>query len=1074
MRFLRHVLLATFAVVLAFSQTDSGTVSGFVSDPSGAAVAAAAVTLRNPATGATYRAQSSETGNYVIAAVVPGTYELAVEAAGFARSVRTNLAVNVQARLQADFVLRLGDVAETVEVSATTPLLESQNTSVGQVVENKVIVTLPLNGRNYSQLATLMPGATPNVGSRAADGFTLNGHRTFQNVYLVDGLDNNNYILGTDTNSAQAIRPSIDAIQEFKVESANYGAEFGRAAGGVISVAIKSGTNRFSGSAFEFVRNDKFDANNFFSNRAGLERPPLRRNQFGGTFGGPIVKDRTFFFTSYQATIERSASTTVTTVPQPAMVGGDFGTVNVFDPSTFASGQRQQFANNRIPVSRFDPVAQRLAALYVAPNQPGLVNNFTSNVSRTDDDHQFDTRVDHRFSDKDSVFARGSINRREISRGSVFAAPGNGGSGFDQFPLRQLPEAWSLVGNYTRLVSSAAVNEFRLGFSRNESDQVSPAERSLYDDFGIRGVPAREGLTGLPTFTVAGFSALGDRTFAPNPKRTGVLQMVDNVSWVKGNHTLKFGGDYRRTGNFAATSSSARGTFGFNGQFTARVPGQGIGSGMADLLLGLTNTATLTSLLFGDLRNDYYGVFVQDTWKVTRKLTLNYGLRYELQTPMWEKENLQGNFDLNPASPTFGSIAPATGDSILSRTFSKLDRNNFAPRLGFAYQASDSTVIRVATGIFYGGLGWQAIGNMAPNNPPYFIGVTFPTANTANTSQLVLASGFPSDTLDPARVRNPNGVAVLERFPMSTVYQWNASVQQQLPGQMAVTVSYVGSGSNYLGGFSQANDPLPGPGAINPRRPFPTFGGITLNSAFAHSTYHSLQSKLERRFSQGFSILSSYTWSHGIDNSVNGEDTGNGPVQPQNPYNIAAEKGPSGTDVRHRSVTSAIWDVPMGRDNGFLGGNPVARAILGGWQLAGIFTAQTGLPFSPTLAPNPANTTGPARPDRLRDGNLSGSERNIDRWFDVGAFAPAAPFTFGNSGRNVLRGPSLTSLDGMVSRNFRMGEQRNLEFRWEMFNLSNSAQFARPNNNISVPQAARITATQIPARQMQFGLRFTF
>lgn len=1071
---LRTISILLFASLTLIAQTDTGSVTGFITDPSGAAIGGATVTLRSPDMGRQYRAVSNETGNYTLSAVLPGVYELAVEAPGFAKAVRTNLVVNVQARLQADFALKIGSASEIVEVSAITPLLESQSSSVGQVVDNRAVVTLPLNGRNYSQLATLMPGAAPNAGSRAADGFTLNGQRTFQNSFLVDGIDNNNYILGTDTNSVQALRPSVDAIQEFRVEAANYSAEFGRAAGGIISVSIKSGTNQFRGSLFEFLRNDKLDANNFFSNRFGLRRPPLRRNQFGGTTGGPIWRDRTFFFASYQGTLQRSAVTTVTTVPVAGVAGGNFGSVNIFDPSQFANGVRAPFPGNVIPPSRIDPVARRLAALYPAPNRTGLVNNYGANVTTGDDDHQGDGRIDHRFSTRDTVFVRGSVNRRDISRGSVFAPPGNGGAGFAEFPLLQLPRAWSVMGNYTRLISSVTVNELRMGFTRNESDQLSPAPRSLYEEFGIRGVPQIEGLTGLPTFLITGFSALGDRTFAPNPKRTGVLQIFDSVSWVKGNHTLRFGGEYRRTSNYAGTSSSARGSFSFNGQFTAQTPGRGIGSAMADMLLGLTNSATLTTRLLGDLRNDYYGFFINDTWKLTRKLTLNLGLRYDLQTPMWESENRQGNFDLNPSSATFGQVIPAKSGGLRARSFSNLDTNNWAPRVGFAYQLTPKTVVRAAGGIFYGGLGWQAIAQLGPNNPPFFLSVVFPSANTANTSQIVLQNGFPADTLNPARVSNPAATAIPEDFPMSAVYQWNFAVQQELPSQLAITVGYVGSNSNYLSGFAEANDPLPGAGAINPRRPFPTFGPITLYAPFAQSTYHSLQAKAERRFAQGFSMLSSYTWSHSIDNSVNGEDTGNGPVQPQNPRNWAAEKSSSGTDIRQRWVTSAIWDLPFARKGTSLGANRAAHWILNGWQLAGILTMQTGLAFSPSVTPNPANTTGPARPDRLSDGNLPSGERTIDRWFDVQAFAPATGFRFGNSGRNVLRGPGLKTLDGMVARNFNFSETRRLEFRWELFNLTNTAQFARPNGNIAVVQAGTITATSIPARQMQFGLRLVF
>lgn len=1066
-----RLLLLSLSVsgMLVFAQTDTGSVTGIVTDPTQSAIVGATVQMRSAATGRTYRAETGGTGNYSIQAVVPGSYEMTVEAKGFAKSVRGGLVVNVGARLQLDFALKVGDVTETLEVQATTPLLESQSSSLGQVVENKTIVTLPLNGRNYSQLALLMPGATPNPGSRAADGFSLNGQRSFQNVYLVDGVDNNNYILGVDTNSTQALRPSIDAIQEFKVESANYSAEFGRAAGGVINVAIKSGTNQIHGSVFEFLRNDKLDANNFFANRFGLKRPPLRRNQFGGTVGGPIRKDRTFFFTSYQGTLVRQSQTMTSTVPQPGMAQGNFGNVNIFDPLTAQGGVRTQFAGNVIPASRIDPVGARLAALYPQANLGGLINNFGANVGISDDDHQGDGRLDHRFSDRDSVFVRGSVNRRSVTRGSMFAAPGNGGNGFNDYPVLQLPQAWSVIGNWTRLVTNSVVNEFRMGFTRNESDQLSPAAKSLYEEFGIRGVPQTEGLTGLPQIGVTGFASLGDRTFAPNPKRTGVLQVIDNVSWARGNHTIKAGFDMRRSSNFAGTSSNARGNLSFNGQFTSRQAGSGAGSALADLLLGQTNNATLTTLLRGDLRNDYYGFFFNDTWKLTRKLTLNLGIRYELQTPFWEKENRQGNFDLNRSSANFGRVTAAKDGGFRDRAFSALDTNNWAPRVGFAYQWNPKTVVRGSTGVFYGGLGYQAIAQMGPANPPFFLNVALPSSNTSAVSQVVLRTGFPADTLSPTRLANPAAVAVLEDSPISTIYQWNLAVQRELPSSMALTVAYVGSGSNYLYGFMDVNDALPGAGAVNPRRPFPTFGGVTLNAPFAHATYHSLQSKLERRFQKGFSLLGSYTWSHGIDNSINGEDNAAGPVNPQNPRDLRAERASSATDVRHRFVTSGIWDIPVGK-----GGPVVVRALLRGWQLAGILTLQTGVPLTPTVAPNPANTTGPARPDRLRDGNLEEGQRTIDRWFDRLAFAPATPFNFGNSGRHVIRAPGVSSMDGMVSRNFQFGETRRLEFRWEMFNLTNTAQFGRPNMTVNLGQGGTITSTQLPNRQIQVGLRFVF
>ncbi len=1068
------VICAWVAAVGAWAQTDTGVIAGTITDASGAVVPGARVTARNQNTGLNFTGASNESGNYVMSALPPGRYEVAVTASGFAKASRSGVVLNVQTRLEVNFSLKVGDVSEVVVVTAETPILESQTSSVGQVVENKTIVTLPLNGRNYSQLAVLAPGAVPNQGSRATDGFSLNGNRTFQNVFLIDGIDNNNYILGVDTDSTQAIRPSIDAIQEFKLETANYSAEFGRAAGGVISVSIKSGANEFHGSAFEFLRNDQFDANNFFSNRAGRRRPPLRRNQFGGTIGGPLLRDRTFFFASYQGARAREPRTVTTTVPIAEVARGRFGNVNIYDPLNVVNGVRQPFPNNLIPENRIDPVARKLVALYPAPNLPGAVNNYTANVANQDREDQADLRVDHRLGASDNLFVRYSKLDRQITRGSVFAPPGNGGVGFAEFPLLRTPQAYSIVLNETHIFSPAVVNEFRAGYTRNESDQVSPAPRPLFEEFGIKGVPLFPGQNGLPTFTLSGFSALGDRTFAPNPKLTQVRQFIDNVSWIRGNHTLKFGFDIRYTQNFAGTSSNARGSFNFNGQFTAQVPGRGAGSALADLLLGQTNTAQLTTRLQGDFRNRYYGYFLNDTWKVNRQLTLNLGLRYELQSPLWEHNNNQSNFDLDRRNATVGMLVPATGSSIRSRTFSNRDTNNFAPRLGFAYAKNPKTVIRGSAGIFYGSWGYLAIANMGAANLPNFVNVSFPSSSTAAVSALVLATGFPPGTLDPRNAINPAGVALLPDFPLPEIYQWNLGVQRELIGHTVLSAAYVGSGSSYLPGYNNINDAAPGPGAVNPRRPFPTFGGITLSSAFAHSTYHGLQAKLERRFSKGLSLLASYTWSHTLDNSVNGEDSGNGPVNPQDPNNTRAEKSSSAIDVRHRFVTSFIYDLPFGRSGGWLGGSAVARALLGAWQVGGIFVASSGAPMSPDVSPNPANATGPARPNRLRDGNLSRGERSVDRWFDPSAFAPAAPFTFGNSGRNVLRTPGLVNLDALIARNFRLTESKRVELRGEFFNFTNSVHFGRPNPTISLPQAGRITSTQAPNRQVQIGLRLVF
>jgi hypothetical protein len=1062
------LLAATLLMFVATALGQTAQVTGRISDPSGAVVPDAQITITNQQTGLTRNSVSNSEGNYTLPLLPPGEYRLAVKKEGFKPVVRPDIVLNVEQVARLDFTLEAGAVTDTVTITSDAPLLNSETSSVGQVVDNKTVVTLPLNGRNYTQLAVLMPGATPQQGSRTSDGFVLNGQRAFQNTFRIDGIDNNNYILGVQTNSSQALRPSVDAIQEFKVESANFSAEYGNSAGGIITLAIKSGTNEIHGSAFEFLRNDKLDANDFFANRAGIKRAPLRYNQFGGAVGGPIWRNHTFFFGSYQGTRDLRSPTTTVTVPTPEMVRGIFGTTNIYDPANVVSGARVQFANNTIPEARIDPVGRRIAALYPAPNQPGTINNYVGTVSTRNITDQVDFRADHNVSQSDTMFFRLGWSKQDITNGRLFAAPGNGNQ-----PTTLPPRAFSLSGGETHSFSATLFNELRFGYVRNKSDVLPLADKALFDEFGIKGIPPLDRLTGLSNFAVTNFATLGDRAFTPNPKLVEIYQMTDSLSWNRGVHALKFGGEWRFKKNYAATANASRGTFTFNGQFTSRVPGTGAGSAIADLLLGLTSNASLSTLQLGDFRDYYVGFYGNDTWRVTPKLTLNLGLRYDIQSPIWEVQNRQGNFDFTPGSPTYGTVVVAKDGGTRARSFVALDKNNFAPRVGFAYQFAGRNVLSGAFGVFYGGLGYLGAATTGIGNSPFSVLVTRPSATTAAASSLKLSNGFPAGILDPRNVTNPSAVGVSEDSAQPVVYQWNLTAQHELPGQTVFSVAYVGSSSRDLKFNNDINAPAPGAGAVNPRRPFPTFGAITYFTPQGRASYHSLQAKAERRFSKGFSLLSSYTLSHAIDNTQDLEDV-RGPLTPQNPRDIAAEKASAGIDVRHRSITSVIYDLPLGRKDGWLGGHALSRALLGGWQLGGIFVAQTGFPMTPIVNPNPANTTTTARPDRLRDGNLSRGERTIDRWYDVSAFQPAAQFTFGNSGRNVLRAPGLVNLDLLVGRNFAFSERKRLELRGEFFNATNSVHFGQPGLNIRSAQAGRITATQMPNRQIQLGLRFAF
>ncbi len=875
-RLSKRLLVCAFAAcAVACAQT--ATIQGRITDATGAVLPAVNVTATNTGTGVKTSTVTNGQGSYNIPFLQPGAYTIAAEKSGFQQAARSNVQLAIDQTAGIDFTLQLGSVRQAVEVKGGTELLETENALVGQDIDTKTVNTLPLNGRDYTQLVTLGAGATTNTYSRAKNGFSLNGSQTFQNTILLDGIDNNNYILGTDFANMNALTPSVDAIEEFRVESANYGAQYGRAAGGVVIVSIKSGSNALHGDAFEFLRNDALDANDFFANRAGLAKPPLRRNEFGGVLGGPVIKNRSFFFLSYQGERQTSSQSGVTTVPTPAMLQGNFaGLPTIYNPANVVNGARQPFPNNVIPASLFDPSGVKLAALYPAPNLPGLTSNYGFNQAFLYNADEIDARFDEQISQKDIAFFRYSRGTIENDQGAVFAAPGSGGSGFGQYPLNQPIGAWSGVIGENHVFTPSFVNEVHAGYTHLDSNQLNPESQPLFSQFGINGVPLLPGLTGLPQITVSGYSSLGDRNFTPNPKLVQVGQFNDTASWTHGTHNVKFGMEMLLTHDYAGTANNARGSMTFNGQFTAS--GAGTGSPIADLLLGQTSTAALSTPLVGRLRNRYFGFFVDDSWRITPKLTIDAGVRYDLQTPLFERDNRMLNFDANPGDSTYGTLVPAAGGSLESRSFSALDTNNVAPRLGIAYHVTPKTVVRSAFGIFYGGLGYQDIAHSGAANPPNFFSVSLPSATTAAVSSMVLSNGFPPGLLTPTLVVNPNLFSIAKNFPMPATDEWNFSVERQFPGNNVLTVAYVGSATSHLMGDDDLNAPPPGPGAINPRRLFPQYGTITYQSPYAHSTYHGLQVTYQRRFANGFSILSTYTYSHSLDNILNNEDNVGGSI----------------------------------------------------------------------------------------------------------------------------------------------------------------------------------------------------
>lgn len=1081
-RLLATNLLLTVLMLGASSSAVAQTaqVSGGITDATSAVLPGAAISVGNGDTGMTREAASNEDGYYTVPFLPPGSYTITVRLPGFRQATRDGVVLFSGDAARVDFQMELGPLQDDVHVDARASRLQQESNSLGQVVSNDTMMSLPLNGRNYAQAAALNAGVVPNPGSRIrTDGLNLNGNRAMQNNFLIDGVDNNNYLVGVGTSSAQAIRPPVDAIQEFRVDTATYGAEHGAAAGGVISVIIKSGTNALRGSAFEFFRDERLEANDFFAKRAGLDKPPLRYHQFGGVLGGPIVRNRTFFFGSYQGTRERATYTATVTVPTPDTLRGEFGAVVIYDPRNVINGVRQPFPNNTIPFDRLDPIGFRIAGLYPVPNRPGLINNFVGRVPRTDERDQIDARVDHRFSDASLLFVRYSRSDREVAQGGLFSPPGNGHPGLaalgeqQQLPAINTIDPVSLAVGHTLIVSSALVNELRAGYTSNGADQRNPATSPLFEEFGLRGIPLVPALTGLPLFNITGFGMLGDRTQLPYRPSARIVHMANNLSWARGTHTVKLGAEIRRKTSSIENLQAARGNFSFNGQFTSRVPGGTGGSGLADLLLGQTSSARLSTPMKADFADRYYGVYVSDSWKASSDLTLNLGLRYEVQTPMWELRNRMANFDLDPESGTFGTLVPARDGELRARTFSVVDTNNLAPRLGFALRRGPKTVVRGGYGMFYGNLGYQAAVLSGMANAPYFVRVAFTSPGDAPVSNLVLADGFPADALNPKNVGTVEAFAVRPDLPLGVVHQWAFGLDRELFARTVVSVNYVGSESAGLRGINNANAPVPGRGQQAARRPFPSFGDILESSNFVEASYHGLQLSAERRFTGGFALSSAYTWSHAIDNATDAADTPSA-IVPQNPNDIGAEKASANFDLRHRSVSSITYDLPIGRPGRVLSDRRLARLVLGGWRLAAIVVAQTGFPMSPTLGSNPANTTTPARPNCLRDGNLPRDQRTIDRWYDVSAFQIPALFTYGNCGRHVLRAPGFTNLDLLIARDFPIANGKRLELRVEIFNLTNAVHVGQPNLLIDQPQAGLITSTQAPARQVQLGLRFVF
>jgi hypothetical protein len=1116
------------------AQVTTGTIVGTVSDASGV-VPGATITVREVNKGTTTSYVTDATGNYTASFLVPGTYAVEVNVQGFKKSIREGIILQVNQRARVDITLDVGRIEETTTVVSSAPLVRSDSSEVGTVIEERAIKELPLNGRNFATLVYLTPGITPGQAGenlsgastfnpRGASNFNALGHQANANAWLIDGIDNNEYSFNT-----VIISPSVEQVREFKVLTGVFSAEFGRGAG-VISVSTKSGTNTLHGTAFEYLRNDAFDARNFFVRKTVQSdgslvvdpKPPLDRNQYGAAAGGPVVipgvydgHSRTFFFADYAGLQEKRGQVFVNTVPTARTRLGDFsdfrnpaGTlIPIYDPLTTrlnpafnpalpASATNPQFlrdpyTGNVIPADRINAVGRNVAGIYPLPNGPGNFDNYTSTVNRETTDNVYSGRVDHRLSDNDSFFARFNYGKFTLDAPQGQAAcclptPAEAAARFDLGPFVAGIQNTRLTThgagfNYSKVISSRLVNELRLGYARTvpstfQSDFGTLAAESL----GIRGINVTEFTTGLPNINVPDMTGIsGGPAFLPvNPKQFH-WQIEDALVWLKGRHSLKFG--YRLVDRYASpfTNTDTRGTLNFGRNFTNNPVTNTGGSGLATLLTGyVTGSARGFLLAPYMLRTKEHGLFIQDDFKVSSRFTINAGVRYEIFKAEEEEEDKIVNFD-----PVNLRLIYAGEDGASRSVNKKTQYGNFAPRLGLTYDlfGDGSTILRTGFAITYYPE-QPAASNMIGQQVPYTISqnvstvtnpTDFSTIRTINDPFPPIAQVKPRTT---AELQAANPRVLGHSFENETPYaeQWHLGIDRRLFSAMAVEVTYAGSAGKHLIFCYNPNEVQPGLGTQDSRRllqPLNRLNNIVQCDPRNRSTYHSGQLKVTHRFSKGLQFLGSYTYAKSLDYGGSAASGGGAVGNPQTVTNLEAGHGPSGFDVRHRAVASWVYELPFGPGRHWLANGGVLGAVAGGWQLAGIATMTTGRPFT-VFMQNGVNNGAPSWPNRTGSGRLENP--TIDLWYNPADFAAPPANTYGDSGRGILYGPGHVNFDTSLSKRFAVAGRTNVEFRWDAFNLFNHPGFGFPNQNFDAATAGRITSTAVDNRSMQFSLKFNF
>lgn len=1073
---MRLVLLILSLTSCVFAQT--GQMTGQIVDPAGTSVPGARVVVKKIDTSILTEASTNEQGYYTFPLLSPGTYELNVQKPGFKSTTRPGIKLDVGQVARVDLALSIGEVKDSVTVMAEAPILSSERATIGQVISNKKILDLPLNGRDFTQLATLVPGAISRGtnASLEAPAISVNGSRNSKTVFMVDGGS-----VSSQYFDVASVVPSVDAIQEFTVQSNAFAAENGQGTA-IISASLKSGTNQLHGSAYEFFRNQVLDARNFFNITA--VRPPVKQNQFGVTLGGPVLipkiyngKDRTFLFGDFEGTRIRRAQTFNILVPSAAMRRGEFselaGVLNDpnsirNDPSRPGQTLRDPFPGKVIPANRLAKEPTYFLPFYPLANTPGGTFNFAPSRRNTTD--KFDVRADHRFSDRDSLSSSYSFNQSETYNPGQFEA--NGG-----VTLSVRKQRAGLVE--THLFGPSTINEFRLNYVRTRffnAPQGLGTNHTVLS--GIGGFVEQSGdFPGFPGLGFTGYLGFNPNAFSPIKFRDNKYELSDNLTWIRGAHSFKAGFMLRRYETVTTNAARSRGDFTFNGSYA--------GNSFADFLLSVPfqGRRTFPRNAFGikPMANEHF--FIQDDWKLTPRLTVNIGLRYEINHAPLVLHNQMASTD--PVSkriivasdsdgkmtlsgqqigqflfPLFADVIIPSSKVGLGPSLRTLDKNNFAPRLGLAWRGSNDFVVRAGYGVFYGLIQGNRSESTGIVNAP-FLADELSNFNTAPNPTKSLANMF-------SPISQGLNLIPLNFFQIETnmrdpyFHQWNFAVQKVVAKVISLEGAYVASKGTKIEFSRPVNVPSPGPGTIQDRRQWTRFASGTYVENGGYSNYQALQTKLEIRGWHGLSLLSSYAYAKSIDN-LSGDNQG---FSSQDPNNNNGERALSDYDVRHRFVNSLNYALPFGR-----GGPKPLSLLVRDWEMGSIITFQSGLPFTPGIGTDPANTGTSLRPNRIGSGKLE--DRTLFRDFDTSAFTVPSAFTFGNSSRNILNARSFRNWDLIVSRNFALRETVRLQFRAEFFNLTNTPAFGSPVANIQAANAGRVLSAGEP-RDIQFALKLSF